>query len=50
VVQVTARDMRGCAARSCWQMVVLPPPDGAEIKTSKGLVTGIVRGWLSAFG
>src|SRR5258706_126273 len=37
VVHVTARVMSGRAARSCWQIVVLPPPDGAEITTRSGL-------------
>ena len=41
VVQVTARVICGRAASNCWQSVVLPPPDGAEISTSKGLVVGI---------
>src|SRR5258706_13521424 len=47
VVQVTARVIWGRAASNCWQMVVLPPPDGAEIRTSKGLAVGRVLLWLS---
>src|SRR5690349_24927900 len=41
VVHVTARAICGRAASNCWQMVVLPPPEGAEIKTSNGLDTGV---------
>jgi hypothetical protein len=42
VVQVTARVIWGRAASNCWQSVVLPPPEGAEISTSNGLATGSV--------
>ena len=46
-VQVTARVMLGLAASNCWQMVVFPPPEGAEIRTRTGLVVGIALAWLS---
>src|SRR5437660_532541 len=48
VVQVTARAICGRAASNCWQIVVFPPPDGAEISTSSGFVVGSGLVWLSS--
>jgi hypothetical protein len=36
-VQVTARVIPGRAASNCWQTVVFPPPEGAEIRINKAL-------------
>jgi len=50
VVQVTARVICDRAASNCWHSVVLPPPEGAEISTSKGLGTKTALPGLSRTG
>ena len=41
MVQVTARAICGSRREQLLAEVVLPPPEGAEISTSKGLVIGM---------
>jgi hypothetical protein len=38
--------MPGRAASKRWHKVVLPPPEGAEMRINKGLLVAMALGWL----
>jgi hypothetical protein len=46
VVQVIARVMAGRALSNCWHNVVLPPPDGAEIRIKSGAELFLAISWM----